>query len=414
MTPPPPEPDDRRSGPSGRALLVEADGGSRGNPGVAGSGALVRDARTGRLLAERAEPLGQASNNVAEYTALVLGLEMVLAIDPSAQVEARMDSRLVVEQMTGRWKIKHEDMRRLAADAGALAQQVAQAGGSVEYRWVPRAQNAAADRLSNEAMDGNRIERLLRPDGSDETGESHLVAEERLAEEALGAGPLVTADPVPTRLGPVLDPTAATRLVLVRHGVTDYTTSGRLDGRGGANPPLNAEGQRQALAVARGVRSFLGETPARVVSSSLARAHQTGQAIAASLNTRCTMDEGWDEMAFGDWDGRRIADIQAQEPELLAASWRDDDLARPGGESRIQLRHRVRSALDRATADADPGTVVVVTHRGPILSMLTEVLGVGHRQLAPLMTAPASLTSLRLWPDGGVQVEFVNDTSHLR
>ena len=97
-----------------RALIVEADGGSRGNPGVAGFGALVRDAATVTVLLERAEPLGTASNNVAEYAGLLAGLEGALRLDPAPDIEVRMDSKLVVEQMSGRWKIKHEDMRRLA------------------------------------------------------------------------------------------------------------------------------------------------------------------------------------------------------------------------------------------------------------------------------------------------------------
>jgi ribonuclease H / adenosylcobalamin/alpha-ribazole phosphatase len=82
-----------------RALVVEADGGSRGNPGVAGYGALVRDARTGTVLAERAAPLGIASNNVAEYSGLVEGLRALvdLGLAREATVEVRMDSKLVVE-----------------------------------------------------------------------------------------------------------------------------------------------------------------------------------------------------------------------------------------------------------------------------------------------------------------------------
>ena len=104
-----------------RRLIVEADGGSRGNPGVAGYGSLVRDADTGALLAERAAPLGKESNNVAEYTGLIEGLRAVVDHAPGAAVTVRMDSKLVVEQMSGRWKIKHEDMKRLAAEAQALA-----------------------------------------------------------------------------------------------------------------------------------------------------------------------------------------------------------------------------------------------------------------------------------------------------
>ena len=135
-----------------RALVVEADGGSRGNPGVAGYGALVRDRRTGEVLAERAEPLGKASNNVAEYSGLVAGLQALLdlGLATDAAVEVRMDSKLVVEQMSGRWKIKHEDMRRLALDARRLIDQVQHAGGTVELTWVPRERNKAADEYDEE------------------------------------------------------------------------------------------------------------------------------------------------------------------------------------------------------------------------------------------------------------------------
>lgn len=133
---------------SGRVLQVEADGGSRGNPGVAGYGALVRDPGTGEILMTDAAPLGKASNNVAEYSGLVAGLRMVRDLDPEARVHVLMDSKLVVEQMSGRWKIKHEDMRRLAAEARAVLP-----AGRVTYEWIPRNRNKDADRLSNEAMD---------------------------------------------------------------------------------------------------------------------------------------------------------------------------------------------------------------------------------------------------------------------
>ena len=102
-----------------RRLRVEADGGSRGNPGPAGYGAVVRDAETGELLREIAASIGKATNNVAEYRGLLAGLAAARELDPSS-VEVAMDSKLVVEQMSGRWKVKHPDMRELAAEAAAL------------------------------------------------------------------------------------------------------------------------------------------------------------------------------------------------------------------------------------------------------------------------------------------------------
>ncbi|MFJ4831200.1 bifunctional RNase H/acid phosphatase [Streptomyces sp. NPDC088747] len=131
-----------------REFIVEADGGSRGNPGPAGYGAVVVDAATGETLAEAAEYIGVATNNVAEYRGLIAGLTAARALDPGAPVHVRMDSKLVVEQMSGRWKIKHPDMKPLAAQAARILPP-----SQVTYEWIPREQNKHADRLANEAMD---------------------------------------------------------------------------------------------------------------------------------------------------------------------------------------------------------------------------------------------------------------------
>lgn len=131
-----------------RFLIVEADGGSRGNPGHAGYGALVRDPKTGAILVEKAAYLGKVSNNVAEYSGLVAGLELANELDPTCRILVKMDSKLVVEQMEGRWKIKHADMRALATKARAVLDPA-----RVKYQWIPREINKDADRLSNEAMD---------------------------------------------------------------------------------------------------------------------------------------------------------------------------------------------------------------------------------------------------------------------
>ncbi|MFI9562448.1 bifunctional RNase H/acid phosphatase [Streptomyces rishiriensis] len=134
-----------------REFIVEADGGSRGNPGPAGYGSVVIDAVTGETLVERAEYIGVATNNVAEYRGLLAGLRAARELDPSAKVRVRMDSKLVVEQMSGRWKIKHPDMKPLAAEAARVLP-----GGQVAYEWIPREQNKHADRLANEAMDAGK------------------------------------------------------------------------------------------------------------------------------------------------------------------------------------------------------------------------------------------------------------------
>ncbi len=131
-----------------RELIVEADGGSRGNPGQAAGGAVVIDPATGEVLAELGVYVGIASNNVAEYSGMIAGVTKAIALDPHAVLRVRMDSKLVVEQMSGRWKIKHPAMADLAADARRIL-----SGTPVRFEWIPRLENSRADRLANESMD---------------------------------------------------------------------------------------------------------------------------------------------------------------------------------------------------------------------------------------------------------------------
>ena len=430
-------------------LIVEADGGSRGNPGVAGYGALVRCAASRRVLAERAAPLGRASNNVAEYTGLIEGLRVAAELDPAAAVEVRMDSKLVVEQMSGRWKIKHEDMRRLALQARELVQAREAAGGSVVLTWIPRESNKAADRLSNLGMDGETVDRRLTDaaDSAEVTPDESDVADEpeppepltasspttvwgearRTVDVARGAAAARTGRAAPDtdqavsyagRAMPNTDPDlgAPVRIVLVRHGVTEATAAGLLDGRGGADPALTAEGQRQAVAAAAALRSLLRGEPALVVTSSLARAVQTGAAIAGMLGARPQTDPDWDEQHFGDWEGRTVAQVcaTADGASEYARLRTDADYARPGGESRAQLQARVLAAYEAVEHCAREAgrPVVVVSHRAALIAVLDAELGLGSPW--SLALSPASLTALRRWADGTVCVDVVNDTSHLR
>ncbi len=129
------------------SVVIEADGGSRGNPGEAAYGAVLKDATTGAVIAERAEHIGIATNNVAEYRGLIAGLELYNEHTPQADLEVRMDSKLVIEQMSGNWKIKHPDMKPLAMAANRLAPF------GTTWTWIPRERNKHADALLNEALD---------------------------------------------------------------------------------------------------------------------------------------------------------------------------------------------------------------------------------------------------------------------
>ena len=131
-----------------RKFIIYADGGSRGNPGPAAYGAVVMEENI--VIAELFQPIGVASNNVAEYNGLLAGLRAANELDKAALIEVRMDSKLVVEQMSGRWQIKHPEMRRLAYEARELHQP-----SLITYKWVPREENTHADSLVNKALDGD-------------------------------------------------------------------------------------------------------------------------------------------------------------------------------------------------------------------------------------------------------------------
>jgi ribonuclease H / adenosylcobalamin/alpha-ribazole phosphatase len=203
-----------------------------------------------------------------------------------------------------------------------------------------------------------------------------------------------------------------TRVLLVRHGVTDFTMQSKLDGRGGPDPSLNAEGRRQARAAGAGVLAFVGDRPVSVITSSLQRAVETGAAIAERLGVDAQVDVDWDEQSFGDWDDLTMGYLAATFPQELMRFREDPHYSRPGGETQADLQVRVLAAFDRARAAG--GTVVVASHRKPIMTVLAHVLEIPQKRIWRLATDPASLTCLEVWADGGTSVAFVNDVSHLR
>ena len=129
-------------------LLIYTDGAARGNPGPAGAGAILRDS-DGNVLAEVAEPLGRATNNVAEWTAVLLALEEARRLG-ATHVDLRMDSQLVARQISGVYRVKHPDLKPIHAAVMDLLRMLD--GYTVGH--VPRELNRDADRLSNVAIDG--------------------------------------------------------------------------------------------------------------------------------------------------------------------------------------------------------------------------------------------------------------------
>ncbi|MEU5264048.1 bifunctional RNase H/acid phosphatase [Amycolatopsis sp. NPDC021455] len=373
-------------------VIVEADGGSRGNPGPAGYGAVVRDAETGDVLAERKESLGVVTNNVAEYNGLIAGLTAAAELGAST-VDVRMDSKLVVEQMSGRWKIKHADMQPLAERAKALA-----AGFSrVQYEWIPRAQNSHADRLANEAMDAAT--------GKPAAGRPGTAAKPKL--------PTRKPDRATTAwTGAQGTPT---RLLLLRHGQTEMSALRRYSGRG--DVPLTELGQAQAAAAAKRLAATDGLVvdgeAVPIISSPLTRTKQTAQAVADALGGRVETHPGLIETDFGEWEGLTFAEAADRDPELHRSWLGDSSVPPPGGESFDVVHRRVRKARDELIAEHGGRTLVLVSHVTPIKTLLRMGLDAGPQLLFRLHLDLASLSIVEFYPDGNASVRLVNDTSHL-
>lgn len=416
-----------------REFIVEADGGSRGNPGPAGYGSVVIDAATGETLAEAAEYIGVATNNVAEYKGLVAGLKAAYALDPSASVHVRMDSKLVVEQMSGRWKIKHPDMKPLAAEAARVFP-----APQVTYEWIPREKNKHADRLANEAMDAGKRGRQWEasastaeldakasvpvpsgPPGDAAAGAAKAraaLAERRAPEVPSGSAADVRAAgnvavPAPSAgWGPDLG--APATFVLLRHGETALTPQKRFSGSGGSDPSLSDVGREQAERAAAALAAR--GTIQAIVSSPLKRCQETAQAVAARIGLDVRIEDGLRETDFGAWEGLTFGEVRERQPEELNAWLSSAKAAPPGGESFAAVSRRVSAARDRLTAEYAGRTVLLVTHVTPIKTLVRLALGAPPEALFRMELSAASLSAVAYYADGNASVRLLNETAHLR
>ena len=370
-------------------LIIEADGGSRGNPGLSGAGAVVIDAASGNILREISEAVGIATNNVAEYSAVIFALEAAFEIDPAAEIVVRMDSKLVVEQMSGRWKIKHPDMLAL----GARVQQLI-SGKNVEFVWIPREQNVLADALANKAMDGE-------PAPTAAAGEFNHVAPSSIR-------------------APQSSVAEATTLIMVRHGRTALTESRKISGGDGENPDLSELGNKDAAEVAlelarvgsSGAFSFLAK-PVVVIHSPVKRAAQTASKIAQKLSAELVELADLREIGFGEWDGLTNEELFVGH-ETQYQAWRGSyDVAPPNGESLKDFDVRVNRSLDFILDKFSGKTVVVVAHVMPIRGVLRIANDASVAGYWRVDLGPASISIARFWGREGAEIVCVNSTSHL-
>lgn len=378
--------------------IAYADGASRGNPGTAAYGAVISDAESGLVVVELGEAIGHATNNVAEYRGLIAALERVRQLDAGAHVLVRMDSKLVVEQMTGRWGIKHPDMRELALRAKAILPPA-----QVSYEWVERAKNSAADALANEALDSGTV--IDRAPGAD-SGNEYLV---------------IPTDPRPLLRGaqrPGLpgwsytgEPTLAS---LVRHGVTASTVAKKFSGTNGVDLPLVDLGIAQAHAAGEELQRRGGAD--LVVSSPLLRTRQTAEHISRALGLdpdHVVVHEGFRETDFGVWDGLTWQEAQAAYPQEIEHWLGQPHVAPPGGESYLDTHERVGEAMRDLLHEYQGRHIVIVTHVTPVKSLVLHAVDAPLAAMFRMEVRPCSLTTLAWFPDGNTSMRGFSETAHL-
>ncbi|WP_028800839.1 bifunctional RNase H/acid phosphatase [Streptomyces sp. 142MFCol3.1] len=461
-----------------REFIVEADGGSRGNPGPAGYGSVVADAATGQTLVERAEYIGIATNNVAEYKGLVAGLRAARELDPTASVRVRMDSKLVVEQMSGRWKIKHPDMKPLAAEAARIFP-----ASQVTYEWIPRERNKHADRLANEAMDAGRrgeqwspsastaeldarAARSAAPEPTGPPGDAAAGAAKARAAlagtrgglapaEAPGSGAprqgrgelrdrSQTAPSTTTPGGGVAQAGADVRAARNAATAASETTTAPTVGWG-APPDLGAPATfvllRHGETLLTPQKRFSGSggtdpslsdvgreqaervaaalaargTVQAIVASPLTRTRETAAVVAARLGLDVVIEDGLRETDFGAWEGLTFGEVRERYPDDLNA-WLASPKAEPtgGGESFAATARRMAATRDKLIASYAGRTVLLVSHVTPIKTLVRLALGAPPESLFRMELSAASLSAVAYYADGNASVRLFNDTSHLR
>ncbi|MFM6971088.1 MAG: bifunctional RNase H/acid phosphatase [Rhodoluna sp.] len=391
-------PSDTSSMNAPKELIIEADGGSRGNPGPAGSGAVVINAATGEVLIEIAKFIGIATNNVAEYLALKAGLEAAIGLNPTAKITVRMDSKLVIEQMSGGWKIKHPDMIQLGSEVQKLA-----AGRQITWIWIPREENSRADALANKAMD----------DSADS-----LVAK---TEIPLRAPVTEFNQKAPSSVrapGGITAP--LTTVVLIRHGRTHLTESKKISGLGGEDPKLSELGKMDARLAAEAVAeigksgpwSYLSPVSA-IVASPIQRTVDTANILANQIGVSVSINNDIAEISFGDWDGHTNEEVKELWPNEFTAWQGSWDASPPNGESLKAFDERVMRGLRKIVNDNAGKTVAIVSHVMPIRGIIRASLQAGNSGYWAPQISPCSISIIRFWGDQAAETITINSTSHL-
>lgn len=365
-------------------FVVYADGASRGNPGPAAYGAVILS-ETGQILVELGENLGIRTNNYAEYQAVIAALRHLKANFPGAEVDIRMDSKLVVEQLSGRWQIKHPELRELAQEAQRIMR-----GLNVSLSWVPREQNSLADAAANRALDEGDF------------GTSRELELSAIQPKSVRA-PRQSQEP--------------TTIVLVRHGHTAHTESNLISGSDGEDPTLSDLGFREASLAAEAIQRLLGRfglnSPSAVIHSPQLRTTQTAAAIGQHFGLAPASDARLKEIGFGQWEGFTMAQMELSEASEIS-SWRGSMTAKPpGGESVAELEDRVLACLEEQIQKHQGETLIMVSHMMPIRAVTRAALKAGVEVNWGVNFSPASVSIFRFFGTGLCETFVINSCEHL-
>lgn len=362
-------------------IICYADGASRGNPGLASYGAVIYqdDLEVVRLNGK----LGVATNNFAEYSGVIAILEYLNQHFPMAPTLIRMDSKLVVEQLSGRWKIKSPDMAQLAIRARGLMQS-----RDVRFEWVPREQNSVADSLANLALD------------TDEAP----------------AGEISLAQHQPKSIRAPRQQVEPTVVFAIRHGHTQSTETGLISGSQD-DPSLSELGFEEARAVAAVLpelaRRFDLELPELIIHSTQQRATQTAQEIAKSLSVKIKPSDRLREISFGEWERLSMGELE-REISAEITSWRGSMTQRPpGGESVSDLEARVNEELSEAVKDNPGKSIALVAHMMPMRAIARQALKASVDLSWSLQFQPASVSIYRFFGTEFAETFTINYCAHL-
>lgn len=371
-------------------LLIQADGASKGNPGPASYGAVIL-LPDGEIYREVYDSIGVATNNQAEYRAILAALEVAgeLAQDnPNyRRLHIQMDSKLVIEQLSGRWKIKNSELQSLAIQAQRLLSSF-----DATFEWIPRERNTHADALANKAFHREH-----------ESGASTFRFD--------------TFSPKLTQPKSIRSPRRSEKPVVVwavRHGHTSMTESSLISG-GGVDPALSEFGRGEAALVSSEISRlatlFGLPTPNQIWHSPQLRATETARAISKKLRLPLHQKSDLREIEFGDWEGISMDSLFGTSSSEIEA-WRGSmDFRPPGGESVADLEMRVSSVLNDALRSDT--SICLVAHMMPMRAIYRIATAASDSAHWSLNFLPASVSVYRFFGSEFAETFAVNSTGHL-